>query len=199
MNLSEGTSAVEAVLFASGDPVSPEKIAAACGFDTDLTEKLIRELNDRYEDTGSALTVLKLGSEYQLAVGQKYHPYIHKAFDTKRSQPLSAAALEVLTIAAYNQPVSKGFIESIRGVDSSSLVNTLTAKGLLEESGRLDVPGRPIAYKTTAVFLRTFGLSSLADLPPVPTGKAEQMEIGELTQNTEYRVQSTENEPLDIS
>jgi segregation and condensation protein B len=180
MKLSEGTAAVEAILFASGDPISLDKIAQACGIDTELTEKLIQTLTDRLIDTGSALKILKLGNEYQMAVTPQYYPFVQRAFENRRAQPISAAALEVLTIIAYNQPVSKGFVENIRGVDSSSLVNSLTEKGLREEAGRLDVPGRPVAYKTTAVFLRTFGMSSLADLPPIPGGKSEQMEIGEI-------------------
>jgi segregation and condensation protein B len=97
--------------------------------------------------------------------------------ENKRQTPLSAAAMETLTVIAYNQPVTKGFVENVRGVDSSSVINTLVDKGLLEEDGRLDVPGHPVAYKTTAVFLRAFGLSSLEELPPL-------VREGEETQRT---------------
>ena len=93
---------------------------------------------------------------------------IKNAIDTKRSTPLSNAAMEVLTIIAYNQPVSKGFVENVRGIDSSSVINNLVEKGLIEEAGRLDIPGKPLVYKTTPVFLRSFSLGSLADLPPLP-------------------------------
>jgi segregation and condensation protein B len=179
MTANEGIAITEAILFASGEPITIERIAAAAKIEPETAHKLLRELEDRYEDTGSALTVIKLDNAYQLAVRRDYHEYIRTAFEQKRTQPLSQAALEVLTIVAYNQPVSKSFVEHVRGVDSASLVNTLTEKGLLEEAGRLDVPGKPIAYKTGDVFLRTFGLSSLADLPPIPSAEGEQTVLEE--------------------
>jgi segregation and condensation protein B len=179
MRTTEGTAIIEAILFATGEPLNIEKIAAAAGFDITLTERLIDELRDRYKDTGSALTVLRLGREFQLATLPVYGEFAKKAQEQKRSQPLSQAALEVLTIIAYNQPVTKGFVENVRGVDSSYIVNNLTEKGLLEEAGRLDVPGHPVSYKTTAAFLRAFALSSIEELPPVPSGKGEQISIEE--------------------
>jgi segregation and condensation protein B len=110
---------------------------------------------------------------------EEYAPQIRQVLETKRNVPLSNAAMEVLTIIAYNQPVSKGFVENVRGVDSSSVVNNLTEKGLIEEAGRLDVPGKPIVYRTTPVFLRSFGLASLAELPPLSDFREkEQLEFG---------------------
>jgi segregation and condensation protein B len=182
MRTTEGTSIIEAILFATGEPLNIEKIAAAAGFDITLTERLVDELRDRYKDTGSALTVLRLGREYQLATLPSFAEYVKKAQEQKRSQPLSQAALEVLTIIAYNQPVTKGFVENVRGVDSSYIVNNLTEKGLLEEAGRLDVPGHPVSYRTTTAFLRAFGLASIEELPPVPSGKGEQISIEEAGQ-----------------
>jgi segregation and condensation protein B len=181
----EGIAIVEAILFASGEPISCERIALAAKIETALADKLIRELEDRYEDTGSALTVLRLNDSYQLAARREYFDYIRRAFDQRRAQPLSQAALEVLTIIAYNQPVTKSFVEHVRGVDSASLVNTLVDKGLLQEAGRLDVPGKPIAYATTDVFLRTFDLESLADLPPIPSEAGEQTMIEEAIEASE--------------
>jgi segregation and condensation protein B len=177
MTTNQGVAIVEALLFASGEPISAERIAAAAKIDVTLTEKLIRELEDRFESVDSALTVLRLDNAYQLAVRRDFYEYIRGAFDQKRIQPLSQAALEALTIIAYNQPVTKSFVEHVRGVDSSSLINTLAEKGLLEEAGRLDVPGKPIAYRTTDVFLRAFGIESLADLPPIPAANGEQIVI----------------------
>lgn len=113
--------------------------------------------------------VLKLGNCYQLSTRAEYSGYIKTALENKRTATLSPAAIEVLTIVAYNQPVTKAFIEHIRGIDSSSIVNTLVEKDLLEEAGRLDVPGRPISYKTTNTFLRCFQLSSISELPPLPS------------------------------
>ncbi|MDE6763756.1 MAG: SMC-Scp complex subunit ScpB [Oscillospiraceae bacterium] len=168
MKINEGISAVEAILFAHGEPIEAEKLCAAAGIEADMPEKLIQLLVDRYESTGSALTVLKLGGSYQLAVKAEFFDYVRAALESKKNTPLSPAAMEVLTIIAYNQPVTKGFVEHVRGIDSSSVVNSLVEKNLLEEAGRLDVPGKPIAYKTTPAFLRCFQLSSLDDLPALP-------------------------------
>ena len=168
MKINEGISAVEAILFAHGEPIEAEKLCAAAGVEADMPEKLVQLLVDRYESTGSSLTVLKLGNSYQLAVKAEFFDYVRAALESKKNTPLSPAAMEVLTIIAYNQPVTKGFVEHVRGIDSSSVVNSLVDKNLLEEAGRLDVPGKPIAYKTTSAFLRCFQLSSLDDLPALP-------------------------------
>jgi segregation and condensation protein B len=129
---------------------------------------MIRLLNERYEDCGSGICIKKLDSSFQMCTREEFAPQVRAALETKRTAPLSNAAMEALTIIAYNQPVSKGFVENVRGIDSSSVINNLVEKGLVEEAGRLDVPGKPIVYRTTAVFLRSFGLSSVADLPPLP-------------------------------
>lgn len=168
MKINEGISAVEAILFAHGEPIEAEKLCAAAGVEADMPEKLVQLLIDRYESMGSALTVLKLGNSYQLAVKAEFFDYVRAALESKKNTPLSPAAMEVLTIIAYNQPITKGFVEHVRGIDSSSVVNSLVEKNLLEEAGRLDVPGKPIAYKTTSAFLRCFQLSSLDDLPALP-------------------------------
>lgn len=173
MKINRGISIVEAILFAGGDPIETEKLCAAAGIEEDTLVKLIQLLSDRYEAEESALTVLKLGNSYQLAVKADYIEYVRAALETKKNTPLSPAAMEVLTIIAYNQPVTKGFVEHIRGIDSSSVVNSLVEKNLLEEAGRLDVPGKPIAYRTTAAFLRCFQLTSLDDLPPLPNPEGQ--------------------------
>ncbi len=168
MKLQEKISVIEAILFASGDPIEADKLAEASGVTQSEAVKLVKLLSDRYDETHSALCVLKLGTAYQLAVKREYDEHIKAALEQKRAVPLSQAAMEVLTIIAYNQPVTKGFVEHVRGIDSSSVVNSLLEKNLLEEAGRLDVPGRPIAYKTTDAFLRAFQLSSLDELPSLP-------------------------------
>lgn len=173
MRLNEELSIVEAILFASGDPIEKSRLAQASGIEEETIEKIINMLNDRYEENESALMIIKLSDSYQLCAREKFIDYIRAAMETRRAAPLSPAAMEVLTIIAYNQPVTKGFVEHIRGTDSSSVVNSLVEKNLLEEAGRLDVPGRPIAYKTTAAFLRSFQLSSLDDLPAVPNGDSQ--------------------------
>lgn len=168
MQLEEKTAILEAILFASGEPASLEKLSAASGIESDTVPKLIKLLNDRYD--GGALKVVRLGNSYQMVTKEEYCTYIKSAMEQGRTSPLSPAAMEVLTIVAYNQPVTKGFVEHVRGVDSSSVVNSLVEKNLLDEAGRLDVPGKPIAYKTTDAFLRSFQLASLEELPPLPSG-----------------------------
>ena len=167
MEIKEKLGAVEAVLFASGEPMELYRLSQATGIDVGTLPQLIRLLNERYDDNNSGITVKKLDSSYQMCTREEFAPYIRAALETKKNTPLSNAAMEALTIIAYNQPVSKSFVENVRGVDSSSVVNNLVEKGLVEEAGRLDVPGKPIVYRTTPVFLRTFGLSSVADLPPL--------------------------------
>ena len=128
-----------------------------------------RKLQRSYAVRDGALEILTLNGAYQLAVKSDYSEHIRRTLDEKKNTALSNAAMETLAIAAYNQPVTKSFIENIRGVDSSGVVNSLVEKELLEECGRLELPGRPIAYRTTDNFLRCFGLSSLDYLPEVIT------------------------------
>lgn len=168
MKLTDKAAAMEAVLFACGDPVDPERLASSIGAEKGALSQLADLLNEAYAENGSAFTVLRLSGSYQLAARTEFHEFIKAACDTKKNAPLSPAAMEVLTIIAYNQPVTKSFVEHVRGTDSSSVVNSLAEKGLVEEAGRLDVPGRPIAYRTTNVFLRCFGIESLDKLPELP-------------------------------
>ena len=121
--------------------------------------------------------MLRLDDQYQMSTREEFQEAVKKALEIKKSQPLSQAAMEVLAIVAYNQPVTKSFVEQIRGVDSSSTVNTLVERGLLEEKGRLDLPGRPVSYGTTPHFLRSFGLTSIGELPLVPqSGEEAELE-----------------------
>ncbi len=179
MNFSERISAVEAVLFAYGDPVPASLLSQSSGIEKQALPKIIQLLNDRYDETDSSLYVLTLADSYQLSTRKKYSEYVKKAFETGKNSVLSQAATETLAIIAYNQPVTKSFVESVRGIDSSSVIIKLTEKGLIEEAERLEVPGRPIAYRTTENFLRCFGLSSLKDLPSL----SEKEEIGPLLEN----------------
>lgn len=168
MEIKEQLGAVEAILFASGEPVEIYRLSQASDIEVGMIPSIIKLLNERYDECGSGICIKKLESSYQMCTRPEFLPQITLALETKKSAPLSNAAMEALTIIAYNQPVSKGFVESVRGIDSSSVVNNLVEKGLVEEAGRLDVPGKPLVYKTTAVFLRSFGLNSLAELPPLP-------------------------------
>ena len=168
MEIKDKLGAIEAILFASGEPIEIYRLSEASGVDAGTLPSMIRLLNERYEDCGSGICIKKLDSSFQMCTREEFAPQVRAALETKRTAPLSNAAMEALTIIAYNQPVSKGFVENVRGIDSSSVINNLVEKGLVEEAGRLDVPGKPIVYRTTAVFLRSFGLSSVAELPPLP-------------------------------
>lgn len=167
LQFNEKIGAIEAILFASGEPVDEARISEAAGVEKSSIASLIKTLNDRYSDCQSAINIIHIGNAYQMCTKKEYADYIRAAMEYKKQTPLSNAAMEALTVIAYNQPVTKGFVENVRGIDSSSVINSLVDKGLLEEDGRLDVPGRPVAYKTTDVFLRSFGLTSLEDLPPL--------------------------------
>ena len=168
---------IEAVLFACGEPIELEKLAAAAEIEKETAERIVERLNDRYKEQNSAFTIGKLGDSYQMMTRPEFARYIKSAMETRRQAPLTQAALEVLAIVAYNQPITRAFVDQVRGVDSSGVVRSLVERNLLEEHGRLnDVPGRPIAYRTTENFLRCFGLSSLEDLPPIP-GSTDQLNI----------------------
>ncbi len=160
--------ACEAILFASGEPVELSRIAQALELEPELVSGILWELSRSLDERGSGICLLRLGSKYQLCSRVEYAQHVRNVLDMKKNAPLSPAAFEVLAVVAYNQPVTKAYIEQIRGVDCSGVVATLCQKGLLEEKGRLDLPGRPLLYGTTPDFLRCFCLSSLADLPELP-------------------------------
>ena len=177
--------AVEAVLFAGGDPVERAKLAELFG----VTEKEIAicagELKKRVDAQGSSFELVCLEDSYQLCTRQEYGSYVSKFLEIKRTAPMSKAALEALAVVAYRQPVTKGYIEKVRGVDCSGIVNTLISRNLIEECGRLDAPGKPILYRTTPDFLRCFGLSSVSELEPEDENGPVQMEINEVINEEE--------------
>ncbi len=179
MNKQQTISAIEAVLFASGDPISIDRLSQTFEIKPEEVEKYIKELEKKYDEHNSGLYVVRLENTYQLVTREEFAPYIKTAFDIKRRTPLSPAALEVLAVIAYNQPVTRSFIEQVRGVDCSGVVSTLVEKGLIEERGRLELPGRPLLYGTTKTFLRSFSLNDLSDLPPLPKDNPEVNDIGE--------------------
>ena len=178
MDLPEGIAITEAILFAAGEPVALDRLAEAAEIDTDTAAKLIGQLERKYNVSDSGLRIIRLEDSYQLTTRLEYAPFIKTALEIRRHQPLSQAALEVLAVIAYNQPVTKAYVEQVRGVDSNSVVNTLAERGLVEEAGRLDLPGRPVTYRTTSAFLRCFGLNEIAQLPPFPDEEG-QMRLDE--------------------
>ena len=126
--------------------------------------------------SGSALEIVRIEDKLQLCTKKEYAQYIRTALDMRRNAPLSQAAMEVLAIIAYNEPVTKNLVERVRGVDCSGVISSLMAKGLIEEKGRLDLPGRPMLYKTSELFLRCFGLTSLKQLPKLPDDSDDQID-----------------------
>ena len=167
MELKQLKASVEAVLFACADPISASYLAELLETPEEDVCRALLSIGDDCADEGRGVALLHLENRWQLATKNELAPLVRRALDTRRNTPLSPAALEVLAIIAYNQPVSRSFIEQVRGVDSSSTVQTLIQKGLVEEAGRLDLPGRPLSFRTTDAFLRTFGISSLSQLPPL--------------------------------
>ncbi|MBR6785412.1 MAG: SMC-Scp complex subunit ScpB [Clostridia bacterium] len=168
--------ACEAILFASGEPLECARIAEALELDMDMVSGALWELARSLDERGSGICLLRLGSKYQLCSRVEYAQQVRSVLDIKKNAPLSPAAFEVLAVVAYNQPVTKAYVEQIRGVDCSGVISTLCQKGLLEEKGRLDLPGRPLLYGTTPDFLRCFCLSSLSELPELP----ERPEVDDL-------------------
>lgn len=188
MNYNESICIIEALLFASGEPTSLDRLSEASGIEPETVVKLIDRLERKYNVSDSAIRVLRLENSYQLSTREEYAPYIKRAMENKRQARLSPAALEVLAVVAYNQPVTKAFVEQVRGTDSSGVINTLVERELLYEAGRLELPGRPITYKTTDNFLRCFKLESLAQLPSLPDedGQLNLNEIGTLQQDGDF-------------
>lgn len=165
-------SAVEAIIFASGEPVERLRLIEVLGCSPERLDALINEIKDDYDERDSAVELLCLGSQVQFATRPAYAEVVRSVLDLKKNQPLSPAAFEVLAIVAYNQPVTRSFIEQVRGVDCGGVLNTLCQRQLVEECGRLELPGRPLIYCTTAEFLKCFCMSTLAELPDIPDTRA---------------------------
>lgn len=165
---------LEAMLFASGDPIDASKLAEVLDIDIETVTKMLGYLGASYDERESGLMLIRVGNKYQICTREEHSEEVRKLLEIRKNTPLSNAAFEVLAIIAYNKTVTKSFIEQVRGVDCSGPVSSLVQKGLIEEKGRLDLPGRPLIYGTTDRFLRCFSLNSLEDLPELP--KTEEIE-----------------------
>ncbi len=159
--------AIEAILFAAGYPMRYDKLGEVLGLSTKDIKAMVAQMADRFveEDTHHGIQLLCYPTTCQLTTKEKYAPYIREALGIRRGGNLSASSMEVLAVVAYNQPVTRSFVDLVRGVDSSYAVGSLLDKGLIEAAGRLDAPGRPMLYVTTDKFLRVFGINSLDELP----------------------------------
>ena len=181
--------AIEAILFASGERLEISRLAMTLETDPDEIIAAADALADELAFNRRGIRILRLDDGYQMVSSGEMADYITKALETRKPPKLSASQLETLTIIAYYQPATKAMVEQIRGVDSSYSISALLNKNLIEDAGRLNVPGRPIQYRTTADFLRTFALNSLEDLPEI-----EKVSLGEpvSVDNTEEQMQIVE-------
>ena len=162
------TRALEAILFASGDPISIDRLAAVLEIEREDVIDCVEELELHYKKFNSGIRIVRLEDEYQMCYNPEFADVIVKTMRHRKPPKLSQAALEVLSIVAYFQPVTRAYIEDVRGVDSSYSVNMLTERGLIEPCGKLEVPGRPTLFRTTDNFLRVMELEQLEDLPALP-------------------------------
>ena len=183
ITLEKVTAAIEAILFAAGHPIEYEKLSAVLGLSKNDVKSMVEVMSEEYNSASSkrGLLLLMYPESCQLATKEEFLPYIREALDIKRGGNLSASTLEALAVVAYNQPVTRSFVDAVRGVDSSYAMTSLIDKGLIESLSRLDAPGRPMLYTTTEKFLRVFGLSSLDELPeteltPAPAEEALTVE-----------------------
>ena len=168
MDMKEIESAMEAILFASGEPVHVDRFCVALELDRPTAEQVLQKLMDAYAYERRGIRLLHLEDSWQLCSAPDYGEAVRRAFEIRKPAKLSQPALEVLTIIAYYQPTTRAYVDQIRGVDSAYTIGLLLERKLIEECGRLQVPGRPHLYRTTRNFLRAFHLSSLEDLPEMP-------------------------------
>lgn len=177
MELKELEAAIEGILFAAGDPVPVERICFTLEQDRETVESVCQKLADEYSYERRGIRLVKLENSWQMCSAPEHAASIRKAFENRKPAKLSQPALEVLAIIAYFQPVTRAYIEQVRGVDSSYTVSLLLERELICEAGRLSVPGRPMQFRTTKNFLRSFGLTSLDDLPELPSATQEGVQM----------------------
>lgn len=168
MEIRDIEAAAEAILFASGEPVSLDRIAAVLAVDKEIISDVADRMMDKYSYERRGIRLVRLENSLQLCSSPEYADFVRLALETRKPPQLTQPALEVLAVIAYFQPVTKAYIEQVRGVDSAYTVSLLQERGLVEPCGRLSVPGRPLIYGTTKNFLRTFGMTTLDELPPLP-------------------------------
>lgn len=192
MELKEYKAAIEAILFASGEPVASSRLAEVLEIDEETTVRFAEDLMNEINMRDGGIRMIRLDDQYQLCTRKEYAQVIRTALDMRRNTPLSQAAMEVLAIVAYNQPVTKAFVEQVRGVDCSAVLQGLVQKNLIEEKGRLELPGRPLLYGTTSVFLRCFGVSKLSELPPLPKQEEDARMVETTLEEVIENVESVE-------
>ena len=177
MELNELQSALESVLFASGEPVPVERLCLGLEVDRPTLDAVAQELMDKYKYERRGIRIVRMDTSYQMCSAPEYAPHVRKTLESRKPPKLSQPALEVLAVIAYYQPVTRAYVDQVRGVDSSYTVSLLLERDLIEEAGRLAVPGRPTLFRTTKNFLRTFELNSLAELPELPDSPQEGTQL----------------------
>ena len=177
MKLKEAEAIIEGILFAAGDPVKIDRIADILDIDVKSTRAVMTALIDKYDEEMRGLKIIRLDDSYQMCTRGEYNEYIAKLAEPKRAQTLSNAAMEVLSIVAYKQPVTRSVVEQIRGVSCDHLINRLLERNLIQEIGRLDTPGRPMLFGTSEEFLRCFGIASVTDLPDYEKISSEEIPV----------------------
>ena len=191
LDLREVESAIEGILFASGEPLAIDRICLALDLDRPTAEQVLQKLGDYYAFERRGIRLIRMEDSYQLCSSPDYADVIRKAFEIRKTAKLSQPALEVLTIIAYYQPTTRAYVDQVRGVDSSYSVGALLNKHLIEECGKLNVPGRPTLFRTTPDFLRTFGLQSLDELPEIEKIQFGKKELPEEQQEAEQHEQNS--------
>ena len=194
MELSELQRIIEAILFAAGERIEISRLAATLETDESDIEKAVSALMDELSYNRRGIRILRLENGYQMVSSGEMADYVTKALETRKPPRLSSSQLETLTIIAYYQPATKAMVEQIRSVDSSYSISALMNKKLIEEAGRLNVPGRPILYRTTPDFLRTFGISSLEELPPI-----EKVDFSEPIQQETQEAQDNSAQAAEVN
>ena len=194
MELKELESAIEGILFAAGDSVPVERICLTLEQDKETVDAVCQRLADNYSYDRRGIRLVRLENSWQMCSAPEYAEYIRRTLENRKPAKLSQPALEVLAIIAYFQPVTKAYIEQVRGVDSSYTVGLLLERGLICEAGRLAVPGRPIQYRTTKNFLRSFGLANLDELPELPSSTQEDGQMTLELEQALQRLKDQENE-----
>ena len=202
MEIEKLKSIVEAMLFASGREVKQEEIMSILEVSADDLEKIVHVLQNEYENQNRGIEIIKINNCYQLTTKKEYYDYIYPLFDNRAKPTISAAAMETLSIVAYNPKITRAQIEAIRGVSADGTIYKLLEYGLIEDAGKLDIPGKPTGYKTTNQFLKMFGLSSLDELPELPRYKVvenEQIVIDDFVEQNNPNndnIESSENDQV---
>lgn len=202
MEIREIQSIIEAVLFAAGDPVELERLADIVDVDKRSLREILKKMMDSYNFERRGIHIIRMQDSYQMCTNGVYAEYIGRLAEPPRKQNLSNAALEVLSIVAYKQPVTRSTIEHIRGVNCDYIVNRLIERNFIEEKGRLEAPGRPILFGTTQHFMRAFGISELDELPEFDSlgqtvEETEQIEMAEVTAYRQTEMGITGSEDTD--